>query len=41
IFLRSFPVKVSELRGKLLIIQEENGGLSNEQIASLRSWTLM
>ncbi|XP_038659028.1 protein diaphanous homolog 3 [Scyliorhinus canicula] len=38
IFLRSFPVKVSELRGKLLIIQEENGGLSNEHIASLRRY---
>ncbi|XP_078411499.1 uncharacterized protein LOC144688604 [Cetorhinus maximus] len=38
IFLKSFPIKVSELRGKLLIIQEENGGLSNEHIASLRRY---
>ncbi|XP_043566144.1 uncharacterized protein LOC122560035 isoform X3 [Chiloscyllium plagiosum] len=38
IFLKSFPVKVTELRGKFLIIQEENGGLTNEQIASLRRY---
>uniref|UniRef100_UPI00398F83EE uncharacterized protein n=1 Tax=Pristiophorus japonicus TaxID=55135 RepID=UPI00398F83EE len=38
IFLKSFPVKVSQLREKLLILREENGGLTNEQIASLRRY---
>ncbi|XP_048405639.1 uncharacterized protein LOC125461194 isoform X2 [Stegostoma tigrinum] len=38
IFLKSFPVKVTELRAKFLIIEEENGGLTNEQIASLRRY---
>ncbi|XP_067904242.1 formin-F [Heterodontus francisci] len=38
IFLKSFPVKVSNLKAKLLIIYEENGGLTNEQIASLRRY---
>ncbi|XP_067856711.1 uncharacterized protein [Heptranchias perlo] len=38
IFLRSFPIKVTQLMGKLLIIREENGGLTNEQIASLRRY---
>ncbi|XP_051887340.1 protein diaphanous homolog 3 [Pristis pectinata] len=38
IFLKSFPVKVTQLKMKLLIIQEENGGLTNEQITSLRRY---
>ncbi|XP_007910263.1 formin-H [Callorhinchus milii] len=35
IFLKSFPVKATELNGKLLILQEENGGLTDEHITSL------
>lgn len=38
IFLKSFPVKVNQLKMKLLILQEENGGLTNEQITSLRRY---
>lgn len=36
IFLKSFPVHPKELKDKLLIINEEEGGLSDEHIASLR-----
>lgn len=36
IFLKSFPVPPEELKDKLLIINEEDGGLSDEHIASLR-----
>ncbi|XP_062897565.1 disheveled-associated activator of morphogenesis 2 [Mobula hypostoma] len=38
IFLISFPVKVTELKTKLFIIREEDGGLTNEQITSLRRY---
>ncbi|XP_026055473.1 formin-like protein 13 [Carassius auratus] len=38
IFLRSFPVHPKELKDKLLIINEEEGGLSDEHIASLRRY---
>ncbi|XP_051517827.1 uncharacterized protein LOC127419985 [Myxocyprinus asiaticus] len=38
IFLKSFPVHPKELKGKLLIINEEEGGLSDEHIASLRRY---
>ncbi|KAL2103839.1 hypothetical protein ACEWY4_000707 [Coilia grayii] len=36
IFLKSFPVQPEELQEKLFIINEKDGGLSDEQIASLR-----
>lgn len=36
IFLKSFPVHPKELKDKLVIINEEDGGLSDEHIASLR-----
>ncbi|XP_048872202.1 formin-F [Brienomyrus brachyistius] len=38
IFLKSFPVKPGELKDKLCIVHEEDGGLSDEQIASLRRY---
>ncbi|XP_016158632.1 PREDICTED: formin-like protein 17 [Ficedula albicollis] len=38
IFLKSFRVKPSELKDKLLIIHEESGGLSDEQITALRRY---
>ncbi|XP_076131684.1 uncharacterized protein LOC143114109 [Alosa pseudoharengus] len=38
IFLKSFPVQPKELREKLCIINEKDGGLSDEQIASLRRY---
>ncbi|XP_056363736.1 uncharacterized protein LOC130261473 [Oenanthe melanoleuca] len=38
IFLKSFHVKPSELKDKLLIIHEESGGLSDEQITALRRY---
>ncbi|XP_048098160.1 formin-like protein 6 isoform X2 [Alosa alosa] len=38
IFLKSFPVQPKELREKLCIIHEKDGGLSDEQIASLRRY---
>ncbi|XP_031421399.2 protein diaphanous homolog 1-like [Clupea harengus] len=38
IFLKSFPVQPEELREKLFIINEKDGGLSDEQIASLRRY---
>ncbi|XP_026092321.1 formin-H-like [Carassius auratus] len=38
IFLKSFPVHPKELKDKLLIINEEEGGLSDEHIASLRRY---
>ncbi|XP_063065355.1 uncharacterized protein LOC134457323 [Engraulis encrasicolus] len=38
IFLKSFPVQPEELQEKLFIINEEDGGLSDEQIASLRRY---
>lgn len=36
IFLKSFHVPPEELKDKLLIINEDDGGLSDEHIASLR-----
>ncbi|XP_057176028.1 formin-H isoform X2 [Triplophysa rosa] len=38
IFLKSFPVPPEELKDKLLIINEDDGGLSDEHIASLRRY---
>ncbi|XP_017274741.1 formin-like protein 13 [Kryptolebias marmoratus] len=38
IFLKSFPVRPGELKDKLLIINEEDGGLSDEHITSLRRY---
>ncbi|XP_023690697.1 uncharacterized protein [Paramormyrops kingsleyae] len=38
IFLKSFPVKPGELKEKLCIVHEEDGGLSDEQVASLRRY---
>uniref|UniRef100_A0A8C1SH00 FH2 domain-containing protein n=1 Tax=Cyprinus carpio TaxID=7962 RepID=A0A8C1SH00_CYPCA len=38
IFLKSFHVHPKELKDKLLIINEEEGGLSDEHIASLRRY---
>lgn len=38
IFLKSFPVHPKELKDKLLIINEEEGSLSDEHIASLRRY---
>nr|XP_055044837.1 formin-H isoform X2 [Misgurnus anguillicaudatus] len=38
IFLKSFPVPPKELKDRLLIISEEDGGLSDEHIASLRRY---
>ncbi|XP_029993579.1 formin-like protein 13 [Sphaeramia orbicularis] len=36
IFLKSFPVRPGELKDKLFIVNEEDGGLSDEHITSLR-----
>uniref|UniRef100_A0A8C7ZJJ7 Uncharacterized protein n=1 Tax=Oryzias sinensis TaxID=183150 RepID=A0A8C7ZJJ7_9TELE len=38
IFLKSFPVQPWELKDKLFIIDEKDGGLSDEHIASLRRY---
>uniref|UniRef100_A0A3Q2E124 Formin-like protein 13 n=1 Tax=Cyprinodon variegatus TaxID=28743 RepID=A0A3Q2E124_CYPVA len=38
IFLKSFPVQPEELKDKLFIINEEEGGLSDEHITSLRRY---
>ncbi|XP_035997675.1 formin-like protein 13 [Fundulus heteroclitus] len=38
IFLKSFPVRPGELKDKLFIINEEDGGLSDEHITSLRRY---
>lgn len=38
IFLKSFPVQAGELKDKLFIVNEDDGGLSDEQIASLRRY---
>lgn len=40
IFLKSFRVKPSELKEKLYIIHEESGGLTDEQITTLRRYML-
>ncbi|XP_061231354.1 delphilin-like isoform X3 [Neopsephotus bourkii] len=38
IFLKSFHIRPSELKEKLYIIHEENGGLTDEQITALRRY---
>ncbi|XP_053704318.1 uncharacterized protein LOC128749102 isoform X3 [Synchiropus splendidus] len=38
IFLKSFPVQPGELKDKLLVVNEEDGGLSDEHITSLRRY---
>ncbi|KAF7696118.1 formin-like protein 16 isoform X1 [Silurus meridionalis] len=38
IFLKSFPVQPKELKDKLFIVDEAEGGLSDEHIASLRRY---
>ncbi|XP_054465140.1 uncharacterized protein LOC129099788 [Anoplopoma fimbria] len=38
IFLKSFPVQAGELKDKLFIVNEEDGGLSDEHITSLRRY---
>ncbi|KYO42068.1 formin-H-like [Alligator mississippiensis] len=38
IFLKSFHIKPSQLKEKLYILHEENGGLTDEQIAALRRY---
>ncbi|KAG7472064.1 hypothetical protein MATL_G00104550 [Megalops atlanticus] len=38
IFLKSFPVKPGELKDKLCIVNEVDGGLTDEHIASLRRY---
>lgn len=38
IFLKSFPVQPGELKDKLFVINEEDGGLSDEHITSLRRY---
>ncbi|XP_028265570.1 formin-like protein 13 [Parambassis ranga] len=38
IFLKSFPVHPGELKDKLFILNEEDGGLSDEHITSLRRY---
>lgn len=38
IFLKSFPVQPGELKDKLFILNEEDGGLSDEHITSLRRY---
>ena len=38
IFLKSFPVQPEELKDKLFVVNEEDGGLSDEHIASLRRY---
>ncbi|XP_032304474.1 delphilin-like isoform X2 [Coturnix japonica] len=40
IFLKSFRIKPSELKEKLYIIHEESGGLTDEQITTLRRYML-
>ena len=41
IFLKSFPVQPGELKDKLLIVNEDDGGLSDEHITSLRRWAVL
>ncbi|XP_037335544.2 uncharacterized protein LOC119222776 isoform X1 [Pungitius pungitius] len=41
IFLKSFPVRAGELKDKLFIVNEEDGGLSDEHITSLRRYIPM
>lgn len=41
IFLKSFPVQPGELKDKLFIINEEDRGLSDEHITSLRRYELV
>ncbi|XP_076023244.1 uncharacterized protein LOC143013485 [Genypterus blacodes] len=38
IFLKSFPVQPGELKDKLFIVNEDDGGLSDEHIVSLRRY---
>ncbi|XP_023122489.1 uncharacterized protein LOC111566228 [Amphiprion ocellaris] len=38
IFLKSFPVQPGDLKDKLFVINEEDGGLSDEHITSLRRY---
>ncbi|XP_068589178.1 uncharacterized protein [Cebidichthys violaceus] len=38
IFLKRFPVQAGELKDKLFIVNEEDGGLSDEHITSLRRY---
>ena len=38
IFLKSFPVQPGDLKDKLFIVNEAEGGLSDEQITSLRRY---
>ncbi|XP_019403707.1 PREDICTED: formin-F-like [Crocodylus porosus] len=38
IFLKSFHIKPSQLKAKLYILHEENGGLTDEQLATLRRY---
>ncbi|XP_029292542.1 formin-like protein 13 isoform X2 [Cottoperca gobio] len=38
IFLKSFPVQPGELKDKLFIVREEDGGMSDEHITSLRRY---
>ncbi|XP_034029298.1 formin-like protein 13 [Thalassophryne amazonica] len=38
IFLKSFPVQPGELKDKLFIVNEDDGGLSDEHITSLRRY---
>lgn len=38
IFLKSFPVQPGELKDKLFVVNEEDGGLSDEHITSLRRY---
>ncbi|OXB54787.1 hypothetical protein ASZ78_002833 [Callipepla squamata] len=40
IFLKSFRIKPSELKEKLYVIHEESGGLTDEQITTLRRYML-
>lgn len=40
IFLKSFPVQPKELKDKLFIVGEGEGGLSDEHIASLRRYKI-
>lgn len=41
IFLKSFPVRPGELKDKLFIVNEEDGGLSDGHITSLRRYGLV
>lgn len=36
IFLKSFPVRPEELKDKLFVLKQEDGGLCDEHIVSLR-----